>query len=281
MPIDCRFLENQKRDKKEKAKKEKQAAIARARLILKQQGDNLITTEESSGSVWYFNNPNQISKGTNEFLKKWGDRPLEDDWRRRNQSKFTIKSDQVIATNEVSESIGEEISIDAEAQAMIASIPKTEEEKTVLLKEIEEALYNLGNIYNLRLEEDNNAIVSFEELLTRFPKTEYRSEVLYQLFLLFKNIDPEESSRYGQILKREFTDTVYAKLVENPNYRKESFAIIEQLKKLYKKLYTQYENGDYKLVKNSIDSALIIHSENEFIRTFRDLIWIVKVPHGS
>jgi len=259
------IIEKEKRAKEEKAKKEKRAAIARSKSIAKQQGDNLITTA-SSGSVWYFNNPNQISKGTNEFLKRWGDRPLEDDWRRRNQSKFTTTTNQVIATDEVSESTGEaeEISVEAEAEKMMANIPKTDEEKALLLKEIEEALYNLGNIYNLRLEEDDNAIISFEKLLIRFPKTEYRPEVLYQLFLLFKEENPEESLRYGQILKKEFPNTVYAKLVENSNYREESFETSEQLKKLYKKLYTKYENGDYIPVKNAIDSALLVHSENEF-----------------
>jgi len=259
------IIEKEKKDKEEKAKKEKRAAIDRSRSIAKQQGDNLITTA-SSGSAWYFNNPNQTSKGANEFLKKWGDRPLEDDWRRRNRSKFTKTTDQVIATGKISESTGEveEISVEAEAKKMIADIPKTNEEKTLLLKEIEEALYNLGNIYNLRLEEDNNAIISFEKLLTRFPKTEYRPEVLYQLFLLCKEIDSEKSSRYGQMLKKEFPDTVYAKLVENPNYREESFATSEQLKKLYKKLYAEYKKEDYVPVKNAIDSALLVHPENEF-----------------
>ncbi|MDE0471907.1 MAG: tetratricopeptide repeat protein, partial [Ekhidna sp.] len=259
------IIEKEKKEKKEKAKKEKQAAIVRSRSIAKQRGDNLITTA-SSGSVWYFNNPNQISRGTNDFLKQWGDRPLEDDWRRSSHAKFTTSTNQGIATNKVSEKTDavEEISVDAEAERMAANVPKTDEEKALLLKEIEEALYNLGNIYHLRLEEDNNAIISFEELLTRFPKTEYRPEVMYQLFLLFKKSDPAASSRYGQMLKKEFPDTVYAKLVENSNYREDSFAANEQLKKLYKKLYTHYKNGNYTPVKNAIDSALLVHPENEF-----------------
>ena len=66
------------------------------------------------------------------------------------------------------------------------------------------------------------------------------------------------------MLKKEFPDTVYAKLVENPNYREESFATSEQLKKLYKKLYAEYKKEDYVPVKNAIDSALLVHPENEF-----------------
>lgn len=250
--------------KEKKKEKEKQAAINRARNISEQSGDQLITTAVAS-SVWYFDNQNQIGRGTNEFIRKWGDRPLEDNWRRKNKSANIIE-DQFVIQKEVSESTGEEneISIEQEANAMIADIPTTEEEKQVLLSEIEEALYTLGNIYHLRLEEDVNAIQTFEQLLDRFPQTQYEAEVLYQLFLLNKYIDKSKSIQYGEVLKKKYPDTIYAKLVDNPNFREESFATSEQLKKLYKKLYAQYKSSLYKEVLQSCDSALNLHPENEF-----------------
>ena len=102
-----------------------------------------------------------------------------------------------------------------------------------MLSEIEEAYYQLGNIYHsaprvkIRMPAE-----SFEVLLLRFPETEYEPEVLYQLFLLYKSLDPEKSKLKGQTLINKFPESIYAKLVENPNYKEESFATSERLKKL-------------------------------------------------
>ncbi|MCC6540956.1 MAG: tetratricopeptide repeat protein, partial [Flavobacteriales bacterium] len=36
--------------------------------------------------AWYFYDPQQIGRGLSNFRKKWGNRPLEDDWRRKDKS---------------------------------------------------------------------------------------------------------------------------------------------------------------------------------------------------
>ncbi len=258
-------IESKREAEKEKKRKQRQAAINRARNITQSSGDNIITTA-SVGSVWYFNNANALNRGRNEFIRKWGDRGLEDNWRRKNKAQG-IGPEETTSFAEISESSGEEVeeeSVDDEARRMMSSLPDTEEKKQVLLNEIEVALYNLGNIYSLRLQEDANAADSFEKLLSRFPETEYEAEVLYQLYLLYKDIDPSKSNKKGELLKQKYPDTIYAKLVDNPNYREESFALSEQLKKLYKKLYSDYKSSNYNVVLFSADSALAKHPENEF-----------------
>lgn len=262
-------IELEREAEKERKKKEKRAAENRARAVSQNTGENIITTA-SSGSIWYFASANSVSRGRNDFARKWGDRVLEDDWRRSNKAANLTSEEQEPTVAELaknSEIGGEEVeeaSVEDAAREMMQSIPYLPEQKQALLAEIEEALYNLGNIYNLRLEEDKNAAESFEKLLVRFPETEYEPEVLYQLFLLYKEIDPSKSISIGTRLKSKYPDTIYAKLVDNPRYREESFATSEQLKKLYKKIYTNYKNGQYNVVLFAADSALSKHPENEF-----------------
>lgn len=261
-------IEKERAEEKERKKKEKQAAINRSRNINQSNGENLITTA-SAGGTWYFDNPNALSKGRSEFIRKWGDRPLEDNWRRKNKALVSSSEEVELADNKTNteQEGGEnaaEITAEDEAKGMLEQIPYAENKQVVLLAEIEEALYKLGNIYNLRLEEDDNAIESFEDLLLRFPETEYEAEVLYQLYLLYGISDPNKSQEKGNLLKKKYPNTIYAKLVDNPNYREESFAISGQLKKLYKKLYEQYEVGSYRETLFSADSALAQHPENEF-----------------
>ncbi len=253
--------------KKEKRAKEKQAAINRARNIAKTNGENIIATSINADN-WYFNNPNQQSRGRNEFTQKWGDRALEDNWRRSIKSSSTPYEEVTSESlSSISEATGEEDTapdIETEARKLMSPIPTTEDEKEKMLIEVEDALYSLGNIYSLRLNEDDNAIDSFESLLIRFPSTEYEDEALYQLYLLYKKINPVLSKERGDTLKEKHPESLFSKLVDNPNYREESFATITQLKKLYKRLYSQYQNGDYKEVIYSSDSTIQIHPEKEF-----------------
>ncbi|MEP1034449.1 tetratricopeptide repeat protein [Ekhidna sp.] len=260
-------IESERTAQKERKKKERQEAINRARSITQSNGDNLITTA-SVGSVWYFDNSNALSRGRNDFIRKWGERALEDNWRRKNKTPVIDQEEtEVNYISEISESTGEEKeeeSVEEEAKKLMAEIPRTAEAQVALLSEIEVALYNLGNIYSLRLQEDANAAESFETLLVRFPETAYEAEVLYQLYLLYKELNPDRSKEKGKLLKQKYPDTIFAKLVDNPNYREESFAISEQLKKLYKKLYGKYKSGSFKEVLYSADSALAQHPESEF-----------------
>ncbi len=265
LAMTVRLVRNKREIAKEKKKIDRQASQIRTSNIIQNSPENLISTTTSK-SVWYFNNPNAQSKGRNEFLRKWGDRVHEDNWRRKNKSSVT--NNQIAPATEspvANETIETpELNVEEEAQALMRQIPSKEEDIMRLLNEIELACYNLGNIYNLRLDKDTNAAESFEALLVRFPTTEYEPEVLYQLFLIYKELNPDKSLRKGAILKSKFPETVYAKLVHNPNYREESFAISGQLQSVYKKLYEKHANGEYHELIFSIDSALSIHPENEF-----------------
>ncbi|MEQ9402575.1 MAG: tetratricopeptide repeat protein [Cyclobacteriaceae bacterium] len=254
---------------KEKERKIKEEKAEKRRQDDNPDDSNLIQTEPS---IWYFGNSNSLSRGRSEFTRKWGDRTLEDNWRRKNKSVNVNAGEEPVAEKSDENPISadqEEVPIEQKAQSLMASIPESQEEKSKLLTEIEEALYQLGNIYNLRLEEDENAAESFESLLNRFPETTYEPEVLYQLFLIYKPINADKSFARGEMLKNKFPESIYAKLIENPNYREESFAASERLKKLYRSLYFKYEAGRLDDVIFSADSVLAIDSKNEFSDNIR------------
>lgn len=248
-----------------KEKKKKEERERKKRQTTFENEADLIQTQ-SANSVWYFSNSNALSRGQNEFNSRWGSRALEDDWRRKNKTSNIQVPEEVIAAGPEPAEVepDEEVPIEVKAESLMSSIPKSEEQRNTLLAEMEDAYYNLGNIYNLRLEEDKNAVESFETLLNRFPETEYEPEVLYQLFLIYKTIDSEKSEARGLTLRNKYPETIYAKLVENPNYREESFATSERLKKLYRNLYSMYKSGEFEKVINLSDSALVEDPDNEF-----------------
>ena len=251
-------------EKKKQEKKERQR-----RLIADNSNPGLIATL-STNSVWYFSNTNALSKGMNEFIRKWGDRPLEDNWRRKNKTDVAAQSQPVDIIQQKREGASGiespefEDNIEQLAKKSVADVPATEEEKNKLLREIEDAYYELGNIYNLRLEEDQNAIATFELLLSRFPESPYEPDVLYQLFLIYKPVDVRRSLACGEELHKKYPGSVYAQLVKNPNYKEESRVVGEKLRKLYRKLYNEYEKGNHNQVIYGTDSVLSIYPKNEF-----------------
>ena len=263
-------IKDQEAKELEKRKKQerKQAAANLQNNLFNQQGGNLINASIGADATWYFYNPTVVSKGNSEFKTLWGKRPLEDNWRRSMKS-GGIAANSTESVEKSPEQIeAEQAEADAQFQekvdALLAAVPTTQEAIDGLLAEVQEALYQLGKIYNFNLEENDNAAETFETLIARFPDSEYKAEALYQLYLLYKQNYPELSEAKGEELKASYPESIYAKLVDNPNYREESHAATEQLKKIYTRAYKLYKTYKYKESKFLLDSALAAIPDNSF-----------------
>ncbi|TRX53663.1 tetratricopeptide repeat protein [Fulvivirga sp. M361] len=220
---------------------------------------------------WYFGNASAVALGQSEFKRIWGDRPLEDNWRRSDKESIQKEEQQTesTATPGSGPVASGENGAPAEnatsaADVMFSQIPFTEEAQQAALNLIENALYKIGNIYKYNLEENENAIEAFESLLNRFPDTEYEPEVLYQLYLIYKDLNDEKYHAYESLLVEKYPNSTYAKLVINPNYTEESTASNELLKKLYKKAYKAFEEEQYDSALLILDSGLKDYPETVF-----------------
>ena len=222
----------------------------------------------STGSTWYFYNQNAISLGQSEFRRIWGDRQLEDHWRRFNKSSYgefveDLDQDEIVEQNNIETSEISILSGNTRDQYM-ATIPFSEEAQKLALSKIETAYYNLGKIYNFNLQEELYAAESFELLLVRFPDSEYTPEVLYLLFLIYKNLDNQKYATVAARLTNEFPYTTFAKLVNNPNYREESTIASEKLKKHYKTAYDYYLMDSIELALGVIEEGTQLYPDNSF-----------------
>lgn len=218
----------------------------------------------SGSSKWYFDNPSAIGIGQTEFRKKWGNRHLEDHWRRSNKSSSGPSVDEVelsaIAVNGNGngggEVEGEQVTKETKMFVLYNQLPHSDNQKEAALAMIEEAYYKLGNLYNFDLYEKSNAANSFETLLYRFPATNYEPEVLYLLYLIYQDIDSTQSPQYQSKLLEKYPNTTYAKLINNPDYTEESNEAAAQQKIIYEQAYKLYAQQDYKASMFLIDEAL-------------------------
>ena len=129
---------------------------------------------------WYFYNPQLIKQGQQEWRRRWGNRPLEDNWRRQNK--------QVIVTDEGMTGLSEEgdstltAGTDSTASAApkietdnhkpeyyLQQIPRTEQDYALSDSLWREAMVALYFIYRDRLEDQPQAEATLQELERRFP----------------------------------------------------------------------------------------------------------------
>lgn len=230
---------------------------------------------DGSGGVWYFYNNSAYSTGRSEFTRRWGNRSLEDNWRRSRKESSADFSDEPTAREERGGRKGKDESsqdqevlfdMDSERENLLATIPFSQEAQQEALEKIEHAYYHLGNIYSFKLYEKGNAKQSFEILLERFPETEYHPEVLYQLYLICKYLEDEGcAEECKQKLLKGFPETLYAKLIENPNYLAELSEAEERLQRLYKIAFDFYEAGRLNEASLLIDRAMAEYPNSDFI----------------
>jgi tetratricopeptide (TPR) repeat protein len=262
---------NAEEEAKRKKKEEKRAAIFETSQANSNQ--NLIDINLESEGTWYFYNTTELSRGFSAFKTKWGQRVLEDNWRRSlktggNDNSTVISNEQLAQTSEnIQSTPEEEETYDkvAEKAKLEETIPFNPTAKINLESEVEEASYHLGKIYNFELEEKENAINVFEGFVSRFDSSQYLPEVLYQLFLLHKRLDSVKSMYYFTELTTKHDTSLFAKLAINPNYINERDQEIEAYKKIYVKAFDLYENGNAIASQKLIDSALFYNPDNEYV----------------
>ncbi|MCA8832259.1 type IX secretion system periplasmic lipoprotein PorW/SprE [Hymenobacter pini] len=216
----------------------------------------------NTGAKWYFDNPTALSTARNDFIKRWGDRPLQDNWRTVNQasnSPVTARGGNVpvsIAGNSntvVNGTTQPNVAVDPAVQLRDLvgryrqSIPLT----PALLQQsdalTEEALYALGGIYNQQLKEPARAAETYEQLLTRYPKGQHTPETLYILYLLYKEQnDMGKAEGYATRLREAYPNTSYARLVADPEYLRRTSLANAQVAILVDSAFTFYKKQEFK-----------------------------------
>ncbi|HZI25940.1 MAG TPA: tetratricopeptide repeat protein, partial [Chryseolinea sp.] len=243
------------------------------RIEILSNTNNVFDTGNSNEetSDWYFGNPSAMGIGQSEFRRTWGNIRLEDNWRRSLRTAPTEQNNQVAieptvaaTTNDPQAEAAAAVDpVAAEYDRVSQQIPRTDEQKKESLKLIEDAYFNLGDIYYFKLLEKDNAVTTYNKLLERFPETDYEPEILYKLYLYFKDFDAAQSEIYASRLKSKHPNSTFTKILLNPDFLKESSQAVERQKQLYKKAYDLFESGDFVTSLQTIDEAYAI-GENSF-----------------
>jgi len=256
----------------ERIKKEKQAEAAKKRAAdIANTGPQIIdnSINPADPSSWYFYNPTALQRGAVDFTNKWGNRKLEDNWRRQSKEAPDRPADDTTAVVDVDqklenpkESAPKDVVVDK--TPYMVDIPNTPEKLEASHIKIQDGVYNLGRIYHMKLSELKDAINTFEDFLKRYPDHERVPEILYFLHIIANELKDEPlAEAYKNRLLSEYPKSMYAKMLVNPNYLKESKEENKMVSEMYKQAFNTYERHDYIAADSMLSEMIKTYPDNE------------------
>lgn len=132
---------------------------------------NMLGGAGSAGAAWYFYNPQLMRQGKQQFQRTWGNRPLEDQWRRLSKSISSFDDDSTegvmggdsTSLSQDSTSQGPLAGLDAKARMYYDQIPHTEAELQASDSLICDAFTQIERIYRYDL---RDTVLANQTLLT-------------------------------------------------------------------------------------------------------------------
>lgn len=256
-------------DELKKKEKEEADAAAREEFLAKNEGNQLQSnntqtfTMNNGDNSWYFYNTMTKNSGRTEFQRRWGNRKLEDDWRRRNKASFNFNdfdtpsgddtdaeqtADSIAAAGDTPDKPDEEAAKKESdphyPEYYLKDIPKTDLDKQNANDIIQEGLYNMGVILKDKMEDFPAAESEFENLLTRYPDNTYRLDVYYNLYLMYMRAgQTAKAEKYRNLILSDFADSKYGIAMRDPDYI-ESLRRMQQVEnQLYDQALDAYLNN--------------------------------------
>ena len=216
-------------------------------------------------NFWAYNT-DIIKKGKKDFEKKWGDRRLEDNWRRSNKKTSTAGTEA--KTNTDSSDVTLDGFTQRDYQDMLKDIPKTPDQIAAARDKVDEALFGLGAGYHDRLQNYKKSTASLEQHLSRFPNSKHEPEDYYYLYQNYTAMSNAASAQknYDALLAK-FPTTPFANILKD---NKTPGKINEKsIDKYYNATYALFKKGSYDTVSKRIkESPAIFGSANIYAPKF-------------
>ena len=252
--------------------KAKAIADSIAAAKLSEKGPAIINKEFSSKSVggpspsggkFYFYTPTTVAYGKVEFRKLWGDRKLEDNWRRSSKKSNGFDQDQEIVIDTTP--IAELEMFDP--QSYIAQLPSDPKVLDSLTIDRDFAYYQLGLIYKEKFKEYGLATNRLEKLLTYTPQKRLVLPAKYNLYKIYGLLEKQAfAQKYKDDILNNHSTSRYAEILRNPNAQLASDASSPEAK--YNALYKAFEASQYGEVIKKSDGYITQYNGTDIVPKF-------------
>lgn len=195
------------------------------------------------GQSFYFYNSNTVAYGKNEFVKIWGDRALNDNWRLSNKSagaSAVVNGVEALLENAVDEEL-------YDPQFYISKIPTDSEVIDSIARERNFAYYQLGGIYKEKFNENELAKAKYLNLLSSQPEERLVLPSKYNLYKIYIALGQTDEAAIAKAeILTNYSNSRYAEILRNPN--SEITKGENSPERLYEDLYAAFNAEKYSYV---------------------------------
>ena len=219
---------------------------------------------------WYFYNQTALTFGRTEFRRRWGDRRLEDNWRRINRTRQS--QGQTVTNPEESGAAkadsAKTVPDNQVPDYYLKNIPLTDSLLIISNSRIADALLEAGKIYSDQFLDYSKAVESFEALIQRYPESALEPEALYNIYRVYKVQDNQRSESYRQRLLSKYPEDEFSKILSDPEYYARRLEDLRQAERLYEEAYAAYMAEDFSRAITICDDAFSEYSKHELAPKF-------------
>lgn len=244
-------------------------------------GSTLITFNNSSNEPidlfaapakgeWYFYNNTLKSRGFSEFRSRWGKRENTDNWRRK--SGIVTKSnlntgindplDPMALGTKLVDGAGTAAPVEYTYDALMMNLPLNPEKMDSSNNSIARSLITLAKLFQNDLEDYEEAIVTYEEYLRRFPNRLEEGDVYLGLYFCYSKMgNTTKADYYKNLLLTGFPGSNAAVMITNPSALKPNEKNPEVTRR-YESIYNMFIEGKFTEAIDAKKRADSVHGKN-------------------
>lgn len=191
---------------------------------------------------WYLYNTTSLNYGKSEFIKKWGQRRLEDNWRRKNKGSEIFEETEQEATEDTAASaINNKM-----PEYYLRNLPMTDSAMTISKNIEADSWFAAADVYYEKMDDPAKAIETLLYLNQKNPDHYLMPQSLYTLYKLYNYQGEKSLAEYTETqLISNYPESGYAKILGDPNYQRNVQARKDSALSVYNNALNSFQNGMY------------------------------------
>ena len=259
------LIEQERQDSILQAQQERE--LAQENGIRSVNTANMLGGGGAQRGEWYFYNPQLIKQGQQEWRRRWGTRPLEDNWRRQNKQVMASFTDydtdeddadglDSIPTTDSTTTTPIYETDTHKPEYYLQQIPRTPEALAMSDSLWRQAMIALVYIYRDKVQDEALAIEAMQQLENRNATHPDLLDTYYGYYLYALRYDQQDqAAQWRQKIITYYPTSTQAQIVAQPDYFDKLKRMAQEQDSLYAHTYTAYTRAQYDIVKSNTQYA--------------------------
>jgi tetratricopeptide (TPR) repeat protein len=222
--------------------------------------------------TFYFQNQHAIERGYADFIKRWGNRKLEDNWRQSIRA-TTTNTQQTLSLDPLTLQPNNGSAMQSSGDSLqlanfLASVPVNPQMMRASNERIVNAYLELASFYEQELKASQEAAAIYEHLLSSYPDNSQLAAINYSLYLIHQGHNQEKAEKHKNEVLVNHASSIYARILLNPNLKIDQNIQELEISNAYNTLFDLYLQKDFPKVIALANQSLASNPQGKMAAQF-------------